>query len=189
MSKTIIDIRISCYKEAPTRIVAICSSTGLVYISGIKPFNEKKDATTKVLDFFLGNKIEKASNTLIVTDLPESVPNWDMVFDEQEHLEEAVSAYHAKEKGGLVGYHKEMKGRYALSSVLQKRKVDFKQGSVWELSTETTNGHICVLVACWVASRVTSSAKFAEQILNEDDMLNKIGDPDDDPNFDMPFSI
>lgn len=182
----VIDSRVNGYKGAATRLVATCNvATGLVYISEEKPYKPKPLDKLKALslDKLIQQKVAQ-SKTILVTDSPDNLANWDLAFFEKDHLTEVVRAYHNKKREGLLAIHESINGRYTPEDVLQQRKLDLQAGSVWELSTETENGHICVLLACWAAVKGAANYSFAQQVMHyEPEMAT---DSDD---MDMPFTI
>lgn len=183
MSKTlIIDIRVNNYQGNPTRLIATCDSlSGRIYISAEKPYNPpKKDKTAaeRLKEIILNER------RVVVTDSPNTLANWDIAFNEREHLEQAIKAYHDKHKNGLLKMADSVM-RYRPDGVLQQRKLDVVAGSVWELSAETENGNICILLACWCAAKLISNDISAE-IINEPDPTYQQSDSDD---FDAPFCL
>ncbi len=43
-------------------------------------------------------------NTVVVTDSPNLIKNWQLKFDAQQHLEEVIRIYQASYRGGLVEF-------------------------------------------------------------------------------------
>ncbi|MBJ8481097.1 hypothetical protein I6M70_17195 [Acinetobacter pittii] len=181
--KLILDVRVSGYKEAPTRLIAVLDvASGQLYISDEKPFKpvkRERSVVERVKDKLRRNK------TLIITDSPD-LDDWNLLYIEKEHLNEVVRAYRSKERDNLLTLDQKVQGRYRPDSVLQARKLDINTGAIWELSTETSNGHICVLLACWGAMRSTSNFMFATQL--HQDLTGVEHEPDSN-DFDEPFSI
>lgn len=180
----ILDARVNSYAGQPTRLVATLNmASGLVYISDEKPFipPQKKYSIVEML------KIKKREQrTLIITDSADTLDKWDLLFREAENLTEIVRAYQQKENNGLLKIDPAVLGRYNPQNVLQQRKLDVKNGAQWELSTETQNGHVCILLACWGALRVTSNFSFATQV-NEN--LDQAYLDEDSDELDEPFTI
>lgn len=179
----IIDARVSSYAEAPTRLIATLDiASGLLYISEQKAFNPPP----------ITNPIElvkeklRAKKTLIITDSADTLAKWDLLYDEKENINEIVRAYHAKTRDNLLVMDPKVQGRFNPESVLQARKLDVKTGAIWELSTDTTNGHICVLLACWGAMRATNNFSFTTQLHQDLDHIEHEPDSDD---LDEPFTL
>lgn len=185
MSKAIIlDARVSSYAGEPTRLVATCDvATGRIYISAQKPFVPVKSEKTTAQR--LKEKITR-SKTLIITDSADNLDKWDLLYRESEHLTEIVRCYHEKKRNNLLAMDEKVQGRFNPESVLQQRRLDAKSGSIWELSTETQNGHICILLACWASLRGANSFMFAHQ-LHQDD--SKLGFEAESSEFDEPFTV
>lgn len=185
MSKTLIlDSRVSSYAGQPTRLVATCDvATGRIYISAEKPFVPPKTEKTAIQKF--KEKVAR-SKTLIITDSSENLDKWDLLYKESEHLTEIVRCYHDKKRNGLLAVDDKVLGRYNPENVLQQRRLDAKTGALWELSTETQNGHICILLACWASMRGASSFAFAHQLHQDDSHLEHEPESSD---FDEPFTV
>lgn len=181
--KLILDVRVSGYREAPTRLIAVLDvASGQLYISDEKPFKPVKRERSLVE--MVKEKLRR-NKTLIITDSPDQ-DDWNLLYIEKEHLNEVVRAYRSKDRDKLLSMDPKVQGRFSPDSVLQPRKLDINTGAIWELSTETSNGHICVLLACWGAMRSTSNFMFATQ-LNQD--LTGVEHEPDSNDFDEPFSI
>lgn len=180
----ILDARVNSYAGPPTRLIATCDvPTGQVYVSAEKPFNPKP--SIKSVADALKAKVQQAK-TLIITDSPDTLSRWDLLYRESDHLTEIVRSYHAKMRNGLLAIDETVQGRYNPENVLQQRRLDAKTGALWELSTETQNGHICVLLACWGAMRASNNFMFASQLHAKDEDLHLQPDSLD---LDEPFSL
>jgi hypothetical protein len=185
MSKTLIlDARVSSYAGEPTRLVATCDvATGRIYISAEKPFHPPK--VEKSLVQQLKAKITRGK-TLVITDSADNMDKWDLLYREGEHLTEIVRCYHEKIRNNLLAMDDKVQGRYNPENVLQQRRLDANKGAVWELSTETQNGHICILLACWASMRGANSFMFAHQLHQDDSKLEFEPESSD---FDEPFTV
>lgn len=180
----IIDTRVSGYEGSPTRLVATYDvPTGELYISGEKPFKPvpKKRTVFELLKFK-----QVQARTLIVTDSADSLARWDLLYNEIDNLTEVVRCYREKTKNQQLTIDESVQGRWNPLNVLQKRKLDINNGAIWELSSETENGHICILLACWAAQRATNNFSFTTQI-NED--LSEAHLTPDSTDLDEPFSV
>lgn len=185
MSNTlIIDTRVNGYEGSPTRLVATYDvPTGQLYISAEKPFNPvpKKRSVFEMLKFK-----QAQARTLIVTDSPDTLARWDLLYKEVENLNEVVRCYREKTNNKLLTIDDSVQGRWNPLNVLQKRKLDINSGAIWELSAETENGHICILLACWAAMRAANNFSFTTQI-NED--LSDVHLLPESTDLDEPFSV
>lgn len=166
MSNTLIlDIRVNGYRGQPTRLVATLNTdNGLLYVSGEKPYNQPKKEHS-LLDLIKVKSREQ--RTVIVTNSPDVFDKWDLLFKEDEHMQEIVRAYQMRTANKLLKIDPSVMGKFNPENVLQHRKLDVKLGSVWDMSTEVENGHVCILLACWAAMRSMVNHSFAHQINNE----------------------
>lgn len=175
-----LDVRVNNYKGEAKRIVAVCdTSNGLLYISDEKKYRtvDEKPVTPE--------QKEIAAKTLVVTDSPKIVQQWNLAFDEKVHLAEAVQAYQEKSSNYLLQLAESVQGRFDLRDSLQIRKLELSAGQVWELHPDIDNGKMCTLLACWAAARGLSSYNVADQMLQDDSEF----DDDDDDFMSMPFSL
>lgn len=158
----ILDTRVNSYQGPPTRLVATLNAeTGLLYISDEKPFHPpKKDYS--LLELLKQKK--RAGHTVIITDSPDVFEKWDLLFKESEHMAEIVRAYQMRDANKLLKIDPAVMGKFNPENVLQQRRLDVKNGAVWDISTEAQNGHICILLACWGAMRALANFSFANQI-------------------------
>lgn len=184
-STLILDARVTGYAGERTRLVATCDvATGRVYISAEKPFVPPK--TEKSLLQKLKEKRARA-RTLIITDSADGLDKWDLLYKESEHLGEVIRCYNDKSKNNLLLMDSKVQGRFNPEGVLQQRRLDPKNGAVYELSAdETNNGHICILLICWAATRGASNFMFAHQLQQSDSRLEYEPDSSD---LDEPFTI
>lgn len=180
----VLDTRVNGYAGQPTRLVATYNvATGNLYISAEKPFNPipKKRSVLELL------KLQRIqARTLIITDSADSLAKWDLLYRESDHLTEVVRCYHEKKRNNLITIDPKVQGRYNPDSVLQARKLDVKAGALWELSTETENGHICILLACWGAMRATNNFSFTAQLEQD---LSQVHNEPDSFDLDEPFTL
>lgn len=185
MSNTlIIDTRVNSYAGSPTRLVATYDvPSGQLYISAEKPFNPvpKQRSVIELIKF---KKVQ--ARTLIITDSADTLAKWDLLYNEQQHLTEVVRCYHEKKRNGLLTIDPTVQGRFNPENVLQQRKLDVKNGAVWELSTETENGHICMLLACWGAMKATNNYSFTTQLQQD---LSQVHHEPDSLDLDEPFTL
>lgn len=179
----VIDTRISGYAGQPTRLVATLDvTTGHLVVSGEKPYKpvpRERSIAEKIKLKLLQSK------TIIITDSPDTLSNWDLMYKEADHLNEVVRAYTTFKRDKLLTLDKTIQGRYNPDNVLQPRKLDINNGALWELSNETENGNICILSACWGAMKAANNFMFAAQV--NQDTSQSSSQYDDD--FSEPFSI
>lgn len=180
----VIDARMNGYAGQPTRMVATLDvTTGHLVVSGEKPYKpvpRERSIAEKIKLKLLQSK------TIIITDSPDTLSNWDLLYKEIDHLNEVVRAFNTLKRDKLLTLDKSIQGRFNPDNVLQPRKLDINNGALWELSTETENGHLCILAACWGAMKATNNFMFAAQV-NQDLSSQTTEQKDDD--FLGPFTI
>ena len=112
-------------------------------------------------------------NTIVVTDTPQMVDNWQLAFREKEHLDEVIRTYQMRSKNGLIRLEKELE-RFNPNMVIAVRKID-KNGTVQELNSDSlSNGHIAVLLAVWASAKASiahSSMKAPNEEKTESNLL------------------
>lgn len=135
-----LDARVSAYNGAAIRVLGLCiPSTGQVKLQKIMPF----DSQTKQDD-----------NTIIVTDSPQIVQNWQLAFNEKAHLDEVIKTYLMRYKNGLIRIEKELE-RFNPQTVIATRKID-KNGAQQELNSDSLeNGHVAILLAVWASAKAS----------------------------------
>lgn len=135
-------------------------------------------AISNPLDFY--SKYPKDDHTVIVTDSPNLVNDYQLAFREAEHLKEAIICYEELFQAGKIT----LKERSCDPSVvLQTFKVDTK-GKQKEFNTdELNNSHIAALLIVWAAHRAFLNHQITNNFTQEDDQ-----DLDND-DFSTPFLI
>lgn len=143
-------------------------------------------ADSDTQQIFISNLLDFKSNypkddhTVIVTDSPNLVNDYQLAFREAEHLKEAIVCYeelHQAEKITLKDHACDP------SVVLQTFKVDTK-GKQKEFNTdELQNAHIAALLIVWAAHRAFLNHQITNNFTQED---NQDLDNDD---FSTPFLI
>ena len=159
MKAITIDARVSGYAESPIGIVGVClPETGQILLKKIHRFE---------------HKVIYDENTIVVTDTPQMVDNWQLAFREKEHLDEVIRTYQMRSKNGLIRLEKELE-RFNPSTVIAVRKID-KNGTVQELNSDSlSNGHIAVLLAVWASAKASvahSSLKAPNEEKTESNLL------------------
>lgn len=137
-----IDSRVVGFASEPIRLLGLCfQETGELLIQKVEKFST------------LGVTEEHRQNTIIVTDAPELIQNWQLSFDAKQDLETVISVYQMRMRSKLVEIERSL-NRYNPSNILQVRKVD-KNGLQQEFdSSSLDNGHVAVLLAVWASSQV-----------------------------------
>lgn len=180
----IIDTRVNSYAGSPTRLVATYDvPTGQLYISAEKPFKPVPKQRT-VLELLKLKQVQ--AKTLIITDSADTLQRWDLLYKELDHLTEIVRCYHEKKRNNLLTIDPTVQGRFNPENVLQPRRLDVKAGALWELSTETENGHICIMLACWGAMKATNNYSFTTQLQQD---LSQAHTQPDSFDLDEPFTL
>ncbi len=138
----LIDSRVVGFSHVPIRILSACIiESGIVQILGEKPFIEFSKQTSEKY------------RTIVVTDSPEIVQDWNIAFDPKKHLDDVINIYQLRQRAGLIQINDDVM-RYNPEPVLQVRKLD-KNGLVQEFdSGSVENGHIAVLLAVWATYKV-----------------------------------
>lgn len=136
-----IDSRVVGFSAKPARIYALCfKDTGVILLDKEKPFTH------------LGVR-DDVSKTVVVTDAPEYVQNWQMSFDAKEELEEVIAIYQMQNRSQKIELDQSL-NRFNPSNILQVRKVD-KGGIQQEFdSSQLDNGHVAVLLAVWASYKI-----------------------------------
>lgn len=162
-----IDSRVIGFSSDPVRVLALCFATGEIVINSIAEFTELP---------IIG---DDQSTTVVVTDAPDVVQNWNLKFNPQEHLETVITMFQLRSRAGLIQIEKEL-NRYDPQNVLQVRKVD-KKGLQQEFdSTSLNNGHVAVLLAVWASNRISQGNAITRPTEFKTEEINK---------FMLPFSI
>lgn len=149
-----IDSRVIGFGDEPIRILGLCvKETGELLIQKLDTFS-----TLPVLP-------ELRDNTVVVTDAPEIVEDWQLSFDAKEHLEQAITIYQMRVRANLLEIEKSL-SRFNPSHILQIRKID-KNGMQQEFdSTSLNNGHVAVLLAVWASSQIAINYSALEPKAN-----------------------
>lgn len=165
-----IDCRVIGFSDVPARLLAKCFPvTGEVLIQ-------------KEAEFSSIVRVDKKSNeTIVVTDAPTIIENWQLRFNAAEHMAEVISIYQIKKRAGLIQFADPVK-KYEPQNVLEVRKVAEK-GLVQEFdSSSLTNQHIAALLCIWASHKQSIASSIFEPVLTEDDEENN-------SDFILPFSI
>lgn len=140
-----IDARVTGFSNEQTRLISLCyPDTGQILVQKIDIF------TT------LPVRPDQQADTIVVTDSPNLIQNWQLTFDPKEHLEEVIKVYQASFRGGLVEFETSLE-RYNPMNILQVRKLD-KNGLQQEFdSSSLDNGHIAALISIWASNKIAVS--------------------------------
>lgn len=162
-----IDSRVSGYRGQPVRVMGVCDTDkGTILIAKIEPY------TTIV---------EKNDQTVVVTDTPDHIKNWQLAYDERRDMLEVIKSFFSLKNAGKLKVKDQMLDP---SGILEMRKID-ERGSVWEFnSDQTNNGHVAALLIVWAGVKAIRGRAMADQFDNESTDQD---DDDDDPS--MPFSV
>ena len=156
-----IDARVTGFSNDQTRLISLCfPETGEIIVQKIELF------TT------LPVRADQQADTIVVTDSPNLIQNWQLKFDAKEHLEEVIRVYLASYRAELVEFETSLE-RYNPMNILQVRKID-KNGPQQEFdSSSLNNGHIAALISIWsthkisVAHAVTSRETIKEEYIDK----------------------
>lgn len=172
MSNITIDARVSGFdNQGPCRILAIAvPERGIILVSSEAQY--------------YGDAVKDKSNTIIVVDTPSHFKDWQLCFEQELHLAQAVRCYQDAKRANRIKLESAIK-KYDPEGVLQIKKVD-KHGTEFEFNTSgLMNGHMAVLLVAWAANRVALGHTIAGSIAGEPDAPS---DDDDDDSM-MPFSL
>lgn len=178
MSNFYIDARVSKYAGDPFRVIAeLDMQNELLTITRIKkaykPAPLSFDGRTPEQVALIKNVL---ANTVVVVDNPSAFKEYDTLFIESEHLNEAVSAYLNFKNTGVL------KNELGVdpASVVEVRKLDMK-GSVYELnSDEIQNEHVAILLCCWSALKIKNMSSLMDSEQHTEDDIDS---------FNTPFSL
>ncbi|SDC28895.1 hypothetical protein [Acinetobacter boissieri] len=137
-----IDARVVGFSPEPKRILSVC-------------FRETGEILVQKEVAFSSNAVEKQyqANTIVVTDAPELIADWQMSFDAKTHLDQVISMYQLRMRSRRVEIENALR-RYDPSNILQIRKID-KNGIQQEFdSSALDNGHLAVLLSVWASSEI-----------------------------------
>ncbi len=140
-----IDARVTGFSNDQMRLISLCfPETGEILVQKIEIF------TT------LPVRPDQQADTIVVTDSPNLIQNWQLKFDLKEHLEEVIKVYQASFRGGLVEFETSLE-RFNPLNILQVRKID-KNGLQQEFdSSALDNGHIAALISIWASNKIAVS--------------------------------
>lgn len=156
-----IDSRVIGFSEEPIRILALCSpDDGLIRVEKLEKFS----------NFPVLPKYKH--NTIIVTDAPHQVLNWQLKFVASEHLEEVMQIYQQRRRAGLVDVEKNL-AKFRPDNILQVRKVDQKGQQQEFDSSALNNGHIAVLLAIWASHKISIGNAVISPVSAKDDHIDR----------------
>jgi hypothetical protein len=186
MSKVItIDARVSGYLDSAVRVLAVCMpETGMILLQKEGKYKDRIKKSRLEFDDqdSYDQHLAKIANTVLVTDSPSHFDNWQLAFDEKQHMQDAIRTYFQKKRGGYLKIESTL-AKYDPEQVLQVRKVD-KSGAEYDFDgAALNNGHMAVLLAVWASARANMGHLLAGRI---DDDSDADLDPDDPM---MPFSL
>lgn len=140
-----IDARVTGFSNDQVRLISLC-------------FPDSGEILVQKIDIFttLPVRPDQQADTIVVTDSPNLIQNWQLKFDPKEHLEEVIRVYQSSFRGGLVEFETSLE-RYNPMNILQVRKID-KNGLQQEFdSSSLDNGHIAALISIWASNRISVS--------------------------------
>ncbi|ANC35799.1 hypothetical protein NDS20_000392 [Acinetobacter baumannii] len=163
-----IDSRVAGFSDQPIRLIgAAFADTGELVIQKTAVYSN------------LPVPSDLRDQTVVVTDSPDQVQNWQLSFNAKEHLEEVISIYQARFRAKLIEIEPKL-NQYNPKNVLEIRKVD-KNGLQQEFdSSSLNNGHIAILLAVWASTKIAKGFSITEGNQFEEDAV--------DPTM-LPFSI
>lgn len=140
-----IDARVTGFSTDKIRLISLCfADSGQILVQKTEIFTA------------LPVRPDQQADTIVVTDSPNLIQNWQLKFDAQQHLEEVIKVYQASFRAGLVEFEKSLE-RYNPMNILQVRKID-KNGLQQEFdSSSLDNGHIAALISIWASHKIAIS--------------------------------
>ncbi|HHP8003991.1 TPA: hypothetical protein ACSIRO_003798, partial [Acinetobacter baumannii] len=107
-----IDSRVAGFSDQPIRLIgAAFADTGELVIQKTAVYSN------------LPVPSDLSDQTVVVTDSPDQVQNWQLSFNAKEHLEEVISIYQARFRAKLIEIEPKL-NQYNPKNVLEIRKVD-----------------------------------------------------------------
>lgn len=164
-----LDARVTGYRGDAVRLLGVCdSATGAVLVA-------------KQGEFLTSGRA--GEDTVIVTDSPATIRDWDLSYDERQNMPEVIRVYGEAKRAGRLRIQDALM-RWNPETVLQQRKID-ERGTAWEFDSQATeNGHVAIMLIVWAASRATSAGERCE-LLDDD---GRDDGADDDGGM-IPFSL
>lgn len=161
-----IDSRVSSYRGQPTRVLGLCDTDkGTILVV------KMEDYTTEV-------KPDKS--TVVVTDSPDHIKNWQLSYDERRDMLDVVKSFFSIKNAGMLKVNEQ---RLDPTGILEMRKID-ERGSVWEFnSSQTNNGHVATLLLVWAGVKAIRGRLLSEQVEEATQDDSEFDDPS------MPFSV
>lgn len=150
-----LDVRISGYKGEPVRIFSQYDlNNNTIMVSNILPYRPASNQHLTDKQMQARQALQK--DTLLIVDNRLAFEDYDLLFDEKEHLDGAADAFFEYEKQGMIIIPDELKGRTNVQSVLEIRKLELSRGTVWELNaSRVQNTHMAILALCYAAKKAT----------------------------------
>lgn len=164
MTKHYIDCRTASFGDEPLRVFAdFDTQEDKLSISGILPYqppaNPFKGKSLSEISFMK----EILKNTVIVTDLSGAFKKWDLCFNIDENLDEAIKSYYALDAMHRIDMSTEISSTYNLRSVIELRKMDVS-GNTYELDfDQIQNGHIAILMICWAYKKMHGNSRLVTE--------------------------
>lgn len=177
-----IDCRVSGYGEDPVRMIAVVDNQNdqvtiaktLPYMPPKDPYHGKSAKEIEQIKAILRNSV-------VVVDNASVFRKWDLYFQEESHLEEAVKAFYTLDRAKILTLSNEIRQAYNPDNVIEVRKTDLS-GRVYEInSDESSNGAVAVMIICWAALKARGTARLLDD--------GKEPTQQDYDDFSVPFSI
>lgn len=161
-----IDSRVSSYSGQPARVLGLCDTDkGTILVV-------KSDA--------YATQVKPDNATVVVTDSPDHIKNWQLSYDERRDMLDVVKSFFSIKNAGMLKVNEQ---RLDPTGILEMRKID-ERGSVWEFnSSQTNNGHVATLLLVWAGVKAIRGRLLSEQF----DEIEQEKEEVDDPS--MPFSV
>lgn len=154
MNKLYFDVRIAGFKGKSQRIFAQYDVRNQhLQVAKILPFYQIKN-DDELTPEQLKKRREIEKSTLLVTDSPNLVPDFDLHFKADEYLDYSARAYLEYERQGILSLPVEIKSQANVDNILDMKKLEMDRGLVYHLDPSATqNLHVCILALCYATKK------------------------------------
>lgn len=163
MNKIYFDVRIANFKGDPMRIFSQYDvHNQQLQVAKILPFYQIKNDNDLTPEQ-LAKRRELERHTLLVTDSPNLMPNFDIHFKSDEYLDYSARAYLEYAQQGVLHLPPEIKAQANVESILDFKKLDLDKGMVYHLDPSSTrNLHVCMLALCYACKKSSHQQKLLQ---------------------------
>lgn len=154
-NKIVLDIRI--YQDTPPiRVVGVVDAQ-----SGHVLFSKSEILRDSNKDIIFNIKVKNRDNTIVATDSPDLVDNWDLSFNINQDLEQAILNYRKLIREQKLFLDQGV-DKYSPDRVIEQRELNQKRGVIEDIDDMTLNsGHIAILVGATASAKAQQGAIMA----------------------------